>query len=210
MRGVFRDLNCAVVIEGGAGKNPATEDFVAAIEAIDAGEIIILPNNRNIELAAQQAADLVDSNRVRVVATRTVAEGVSAMIAFGDASDGQLGADSVVAAMREAARATTSIEVTRATRSTTLQGLDIGKHDYLAVIDGEIRVAEADLEKALWTALAQVDMSNMELATLYYGAGIGKAAANEMVERLMIEFPSLEYEAVYGGQGLYPLIVSVE
>ena len=95
MRGVFRDLNCAVVIEGGAGKNPATEDFVAAIAALNAEATIILPNNHNIELAARQAADMTDGRRVSIVAARTVLEGVSAMIAFGDACDGGLDAEAI-------------------------------------------------------------------------------------------------------------------
>ena len=144
LRGVFRDLNCAIIIEGGAGKNPATEDFVAAIEALDAEEIIILPNNHNIELAARQAADLSDGKGVTIVATRTVAEGVSAMIAHGDARDARLPADAIVEAMTKAAKATSSIEITRATRSTSLQGLDIRQNDYLAILDGQISVAAAE------------------------------------------------------------------
>ena len=210
MQSVFRDLNCASVIEGGAGKNPATQDFLAAIEELDAREIIILPNHRNIELTAQQAADLTESKRVSIVATRTVLEGVSAMVAFGDASDGKLGAGATVAAMREAALATTSIEITRATRSARLRGLDINRDDYLAMIDGQICVASADIEGALLDALRQADTAGKELATLYYGADYTKAAADETLKRLELEIPGLEYEAVYGGQALYPLIVSVE
>ncbi len=210
MRGVFRDLNCASVIEGGAGKNPATEDFIAAIDQLDSEEIIILPNNRNIELAAQQAADMSDSRRVTVVPTRTSAEGVNAIIAFGDASDGQLPADTIVASMREAALATTSIEITRATRSARLQGVDIRENDCLAIIDGQISVAAEDIDTALRDAMKMADADHKELATLYYGAGLSQAAADEIIEALMLNFPNLEYEAVYGGQALYPLIVSVE
>lgn len=210
MRGVFRDLNCAFVIEGGAGENPATQDFLAAIDELDSEEIIILPNNRNIELAARQASDMIDSRRVRVVATRTVLEGVSAMIAFGDARDGLLAADAIVEAMREAALATTSIEITRATRSTRLQGLDIGQNDYLAIIDGQISVAAADIKTALRDALKKASGDSKELATLYYGAGLSSAAADEIIKGLILDFPNLEYEVVYGGQALYPLLVSVE
>ena len=210
MRGLYHDLNCAIVIEGGAGKNPATQDFIAAINELGAEEIIILPNNRNIELAAQQAADMSDSRRVTVVPTRTSAEGVNAMIAFGDASDGRLPADTIVASMREAALATTSIEITRATRSARLQGVDIRQNDYLAVIDGQISVAAEDIDTALRDALKMAGAGHKELATLYYGAGLSQAAVDEIIEALMADFPNLEYEAVYGGQALYPLIVSVE
>jgi hypothetical protein len=210
MRGVYHDLNCAYIIDGGAGKNPATEDFVAAIEQLDAEAIIILPNNRNIELAARQAADLADSKRVSIVATRTVAEGVSAMIALGDASDGQLAAEEIVGAMRDAARSTRTIEITRATRSTTLQGLEIRHDDYLAIIDGQLSVAAADIKSALLDALKKAGADGKELATLYYGAGLSRAETEELIEGLVLKIPSLEYEAVYGGQALYPLIVSVD
>lgn len=210
MRGVFHDLNCAGLIDGGAGMNPATEDFIAAIEGRDADDIIILPNHRNIELAAQQAAKMVADKRVTVVASRTVLEGVSAMIAFGDAGDGQLAPDAMVAAMREAAAATTSIEITRATRSTRLNGLDIRQDDYLALIDGCISAAAAGIGVALLEALRQAGAGGKELATLYYGAEITRATVNEAIEDLSLEFSDLEFEVVYGGQSLYPLLVSVE
>lgn len=210
LRGVLHDLDCAYVIEGGAGKNPATEDFVTAIEALDAEEVIILPNNRNIELAARQAADMIASKRVSIVATRTVAEGVSAMIALADARDAGRPAEAIVAAMREAALATSTIEVTRATRSTTLQDLSIRQDDYLAIIDGQIRAAAKDIESALLDALKSASYNGMELATLYYGADLSLAATEAIMAHLRSQFPNLEYEAVYGGQALYPLIVSVE
>jgi len=210
MRGLYQDLNCAIVIEGGAGNNPATQDFIAAIDKLGAEEIIILPNNRNIELAAQQAADMSESRRVTVLPTRTSAEGVNAMIAFGDACDSRLPADRIVASMREAALATTSIEITRATRSARLQGLDIRENDCLAIIDGQISVAAPDIDAALRYALKMAGADHKELATLYYGARLSQAAADEIIEALTADFPNLEYEAVYGGQALYPLIVSVE
>ena len=207
---VYRDLNCALVIDGGAGKNPATQDFVAAIDALDADEIVILPNNRNIELAARQAAEMTEGQRVSIVPTRTVAEGVSAMIAFGDGRDAGLATDATVEAMREAALATTTIEITHATRSTTLRGLDIRQGDWLAIVDGQIRETATDIECALLDALKLAGGESKELATLYYGADWSRAAAEAMIVLLSQDFPNLEYEAVYGGQALYPLIVSVE
>lgn len=210
MRGVYRDLNCAHIIAGGAGKNPATEDFISAIEQLDAEAIIILPNNRNIELAARQAADLVERERVSIVATRTVVEGVSAMIAFGDAGDGQLSPAEIASAMREAARSTTSLEITRATRSTTLQGLDIRQGDYLAIIDGRMSAAAADIKSALLDGLNIAGAEGKELATLYYGGGLSRAETEDLIKELVLKIPSLEFELIYGGQALYPLIVSVD
>ena len=93
---------------------------------------------------------------------------------------------------------------------TSLQGLDIRQNDYLAIIDGQISVAAADIETALLDALKKAGAGYKELATLYYGAGLSRAATEAIIESLLVHLPSLEYEAVFGGQALYPLIVSVE
>ena len=210
MQAVFRELDCALVIDGGAGKNPATEDFVAAIEQIRAEKIIILPNNRNIVLAAQQAAKLAGDKQVTVIKTRTMLEGVNAMIACGDSSDKLADLDAMKLAMQEAIAATCSIEITRATRSTQIRGLEIRQNDYIALIDGENCVASANIASALTEAFTKIGIDHKELATLYYGAEISREAVDALIERLLIAFEGLEYEAIYGGQALYPLLVSVE
>ncbi len=210
MQAVFRDLDCALVIEGGAGKNPATEDFVAAIDQIRAEKIIILPNNRNIVLAAQQAAKLAVDKQVTVIETRTMLEGFSAMIACGDSRDKAADLGSMILAMQKASNATCSIEITRATRSTQIQGLEIRQNDYIALIDGEIRIASSNIASTLIEAFTKIGIGNKELATLYYGAEISRVDVDKLIERLLITFEGLEYEAIYGGQALYPLMVSVE
>ena len=210
MHAVFRDLDCALVIEGGAGKNPATEEFLAAIEQISAEKIIILPNNRNVVLAAQQAAKLAVDKQVTVIETRTMLEGVSAMIACGDSSDKAADLGSMILAMQKASYATCSIEITRATRSTQIQGLQIRQNDYIALIDGEICVASTSIASTLIEALTKIGIGNKELATFYYGAEISREAVDKLIERLLITFEGLEYETIYGGQALNPLLVSVE
>jgi len=210
LRAVFRDLNCGAVIKGGAGTNPAAEDFVAAIQRAPAERVIILPNNRNVILAAQQAADLVEPLEVRVVATETVLQGINAMIAFGDATDAGADFESTVAQMKTASAEIHSIEITRASRSTRIRDLDIKKCHYIAIVDGEICSASADLDTVALDALAALDLSRLELATVYYGTGVSTFETKKLIRRLTKSFEGLEFEAIYGGQSLYPFLISVE
>ena len=210
MKAIFRDLGCAIVIDGGAGKNPATEDFVKAIDRVQVGEIVLLPNSRNVFLAAQQAAELRPGKQVRIVEARNMAEGISAMIAAGDAGDSGIDLNPMTDAMEEAIRAVKSIEITRATRSTKICGLQIEKHDYIAIIAGEIRVATDAVAQTLLAALELTVSQNSELVTLYYGAELDEGGASDLIEHLLRTIKGIEYEAIYGGQPLYPLLVSIE
>ena len=210
LRAVFHDLNCGAVIKGGAGTNPAAEDFVAAIQQAPAQRVIILPNNRNVILAAQQAADLVEPLEARVVATETVPQGINAMIAFGDATDAGCDFESTVTQMKTASAEIHSIEITRASRSTRIRDLDINRSDYIAIVDGEICSASANRDTVISDALALLDASRLELATVYYGSGISTLETNKLIRRLRKSFEGLEFDAIYGGQSLYPFLISVE
>ncbi len=210
MHAVLRDLGCAWIIDGGAGKNPATEDFVTAIDRVSVEKVIILPNDKNVVMAAQQAAKLRSERQVKVVATRTVLQGINATIAFGDASDKDVSLDTMTAAMEAACAGVNSIEITRATRSARLNGLDIQEKDFIAIIDGSIAVATADIETTLGDALLSVGLENKELVTLYYGEDLGSDFAKRLIEHLLITIKGIDFETIYGGQALYPLLVSVE
>ncbi len=210
MQGIFRDLNCASIIAGGAGENPSTEDFVGAIERAQAQSIIILPNHKDVVQAAEQAAKLQTDKRVRVVPTRTMLQGISAMVAFGDASDKNLGFDAMVAVMEAACASVTTIQITRATRSARLNGLDIRRNDFIALIDGEIRVVGTDIDSALRDSLLLTGINDKELVTLYCGADFDITSASELIESLLMTIKGIEFEVVYGGQALYPLLVSIE
>ena len=210
LRAVFHDLNCGAVIAGGASHHPSTEDFIEAIKRLPAGKVIILPNNRNIVMAARQAADLTEDGRAEVVATTSVLQGVSAMLAFGDALDAEVPLDALAARMRAAAGETNSIEITRASRATRIEDLDVKENDYIGIVDGEIRAAASDIDAAVLDAMARLDARRLELATVYYGADFPEAEARQLIRRLRIAREGLEFEAVYGGQPLYPLLISVE
>ena len=210
LRAVYQDLRCSAIIPGGAGRNPATEDFVAAINKAPTEHIIILPNDRNIELAARQAADLVAEKQVSVVATETVLQGVGAMLAFGDALDADADFVTMASKMRAAADDIRSVEITRASRSTSHGDLQINQNDYIALVDGTIRAASPDLDEVAVDALAALQTLGAELATIYYGAGVSALESEQLIRRLTKSIGGLEFEAVYGGQPLYPFLISVE
>lgn len=210
MQAIFRDLNCASIIAGGAGKNPSTEDFLGAIERNPAPNVIILPNHKDVVQAAEQAASLQTAKRARIVPTTSMPQGISAMVAFGDATDKNIEYDAIVAAMEAACAAVNTIGITRATREARINGLDIHQRDFLAIIDGVIGAAATDIESALSKALAFIDIEDKELATLYCGAGFATSTANDLIESLLLTIKGIEFEAVHGGQSLYPLLVSIE
>lgn len=210
LRAVFQDLNCGAIITGGGGRNPAAEDFVAAIKQARAERVIILPNDRNIALAARQAAELVAGKQSHIIATQTVLQGISAMLAFGDALDRKADFESMVAQMTEASATIHSIEITRASRRTRFRGLEINQNDFIALLDGMIRSASTDLERVVIEALTTLGTEDLELATVFYGAGVSKIEADQLIRRLTKSIKGLEFEAVYGGQSLYPFLISVE
>ena len=210
LRAVYRDLNCGAVIRGGALRNPPAEEFVAAIQQAPAERVIILPNNRNVILAAQQAAGLVEPLRARVVPTETVLHGINAMLAFGDAIDAGADFESTIAQMSAACEEIHAIEITRASRSSRIRDLEIRENDFIAIVDGAIRSASSDVARATLDAFAVLDAACLELATVYYGAGISEFETNQLIRRLTKSIEGLEFEAVYGGQSLYPFLISVE
>ena len=210
LQAVFNGLNCSKVIAGGAGCNPATEDFIDAIASLPAQQVIILPNNRNIILAAQQAADLLQDRQVQVVATETVLQGMSAMLAWGDAMDGGAVPEAAVAQMRAASAEIHSIEITQAIRTTHMRDLEINQGDYIAIVDGDIRAASTDAVTAILKAFSSLGAGDLELATVYYGADVSAVESEQLIRRLREAIKELEFESIYGGQPLYPFLISVE
>jgi len=210
LRAVFHDLNCGAVIRGGAGHNPSAEDFIGAIQRAPAERVIILPNNRNVILAARQAADLIQPVMAQVVPTETVLQGINAMLAFGDATDAGADFESIIAQMSAARGEIHSIEITCASRKTRFRDLEINENDFIAIVDGAIRSASADVARVTLDAFAVLHVASLELATVYYGAGVSEFETNQLIRRLTKSIEGLEFEAIYGGQSLYPFLISVE
>lgn len=210
IQAVFKDLNCAWVIEGGQSMNPGTEDFLKVIKGLPSEQVIILPNNRNLMMTAQQAAQLVPDREVRVVPTKTVLQGISAMMAYGDGADDDVDLDAMAARMSAAGDMVCSIEITAAAHSTELRGVQIRQGEYIGLVEGEIWAAAVTIEGALLDVFSHLNMEEWELATVYYGENISESNASQLIERLSNAIKGLEFEGVYGGQTLHPYLISVE
>lgn len=202
---IFKSVGVDVVIEGGQSMNPSTEDLVRAIEQISADHIIILPNNRNIILTAEQVGDLV-STPVTVIPTRSIPQGLAALLAF----DENHTAEENKQKMITASQSVTSGEVTYAVRDTTIGDLVIQKDDFLGIMEGKIEVTGKDLLDTSLELLAKMGADNKEVLTILYGADVSEEQVNALSGKIAEAFPDLEYEVYYGGQPLYYFLFSVE
>jgi DAK2 domain fusion protein YloV len=210
LKHLFTDeLQAAHVIEGGQTMNPSTENFLAAIHAVSNQGVVLLPNNKNIILAAEQAASLVQDKQVRVVPSRTVPQGISAMIAYHNLPETQ-NVNAVVEAMNSALSSVVSCEITRATRSAELGEVAVHEGQYIGLVNGDLVVANDDMVPLARDLLRKAGADEHELVTVYYGDGIRAAQAQALVDELSADFPDQEFEIVDGGQPLYPYLISVE
>lgn len=205
----FNELGVSAVVSGGQTMNPSAEDFLAMIERLPNDDIILLPNNKNIILAAEQAAKMATGKRVRVVPTRTVPQTVAALVAYTSLRDIEP-FEAVESGMREAAREIVTCEVTAATRDVELNGVDVVLGQYIGLIDGQLKVSAEHLEEAVLQVITRADAANYELITLYYGEEVSPAQTQSLLGKLSARFPAQEFTTVYGGQPLYPYIISLE
>ncbi len=205
----FNELGVSAVISGGQTMNPSAEDFLDAIERLPNDEIILLPNNKNIILAAEQAAKMITSKRVRVVPTRTIPQTIAALLACINLRESEA-FDEVVSGMSEAAREIVTCEVTAATRDVELNGVDVVLGQYIGLIDGQLKVSSENLEETVMQVITRADAANYELITLYYGEEISPTQSENLLKQLSARFPAQEFTTVYGGQPLYPYIISLE
>ena len=202
---MFRSIGAHEVIEGGQTMNPSTEDFVKAIEKLNAKNIIILPNNKNIIMAAEQAAEIVEEN-VAVVPSKTVPQGMSALLAFNPTADLETNKEE----MTEALRHVKTGQITFAVRDTNYNGLNIKKDDFMGIYDGQIVVkAEGYLDAAKKLVKEMMD-DDSEILTIFKGEDASDEDVEALVEYVESEFPDVEIEVHDGKQPLYAFIFSVE
>ena len=205
MERVFRSLGCTRTISGGPTMNPSTREIVEAVEACPADDVAVLPNDRNIVLAARQAQKLTDK-RLHVIESRSMPQGIAALLAISPGED----AKTVAEAMQNACGTVRTIEVTRAVRRTSIGGVRVDEGDVIAIVDDELKLAAPSPEEAVVRALDTLPKSDESLATLYYGAGAAAETAEGLARNIRKRFSSYEVEVVYGGQPHYEYIVSVE
>ncbi|HYU17625.1 MAG TPA: DAK2 domain-containing protein [Chloroflexota bacterium] len=202
---VFGSLGAATVVEGGQTMNPSVQDILAAVNRVGYRELILLPNNANILMAAQRAAEQTP-RALRVVPTRSLPQGVAALLAFNYEADLEIN----VGLMQDAASRVASIEVTRAVRSAQVQGWQVERGQSLGLLDGDLVAVAEDVLGAVIGALARCQPETREIVTIYSGADVPLARAEELAESIRATYPHVEVELAEGGQPHYPYILSVE
>ncbi|MEA2681743.1 MAG: fatty acid kinase [Chloroflexota bacterium] len=203
-RRIFEELGAAVV-EGGQTMNPSTEDLLAAVNAVGAQKVIILPNNKNVIMTAQQVQGLCEKE-VRVVPSRTVPQGIAALLNLDPEGD----IDGTADAMTQSLDGVQTVEVTRAVRSTSVDGLKIKNGDYIAVVNGKIKAAGKAPMEVIEGALDGIKAGGFELLTVYAGVDVDEAELSRAADHLRERFPGLGIETQRGEQSHYPFILSLE
>jgi len=203
---LFKQLLADVIVEGGQTMNPSIESISDAIEATPADTVFVLPNNKNIVLAAEMAAKM-SNKTVYVLNCTTVPEGVSALVAFDDA----LTAEENAQEMNEAARRVKSGQVTCAVRDSTVSGRKVRKGDYMGLWGSKLICIERNAERAAMSLIAAMVDDNSEFITLFYGADVSETVAEKIEESITKKYEDkCELSFATGGQPLYPYLISVE
>ena len=203
---VFHDLGVDGVISGGQTMNPSTEDILKEIKKTPAQVVYVLPNNKNIIMAAQQCVDLAEGKEIIVLQAKTVPQGISAMIAMDlDAEPGEN-----TAAMEEAMGMVTTMEVTYAARTSTFDGQDIQEGDYLALVDNQLFATEKGLDAVLDRLAQEAKSRGGEFINIFYGEGVEEQGAQTALERFQAACPEAEITLLRGGQPVYHYLISVE
>ena len=203
--GLFRSIGAHVVIEGGQTMNPSTEDIVKAIKAVNAKKVFILPNNKNIIMAAEQAKD-VSEEEVYVIPSKTVPQGLSALLAFNPDSD--VTANEKV--MTQAMSHVKSGQITFAVRDTHIDGLDIEKNDFMGIAEGKIVVKDKEKFKAAEGLLEEMLDDDSEILTIIYGEDVSEEEVQTLTDYVEEHYGNVEVEVHDGKQPLYSFIFSIE
>ncbi|HRQ38679.1 MAG TPA: DAK2 domain-containing protein [Chloroflexota bacterium] len=202
---IFRSLGAAFVVNGGQTNNPSTEEIFQAIQDVPTDKIIILPNNKNIILAAEAARDL-SPKEVAVAPTLTAPQGFSAMLAYDPDGDLQETAVAMTASAQEVATG----EITRATRSVNLNGIEVKDGEMIGLVNGRLCASGSDMTELLQTVLQAMELDDRELLSLYYGADVTAAAAAATAAQIEEAYPDIEVEILPGGQPHYYYILGAE
>ncbi|MBP3468766.1 MAG: DAK2 domain-containing protein [Lachnospiraceae bacterium] len=203
---IFRNLGVDYLIEGGQTMNPSTDDMLKAIEQINAEHVFIFPNNKNIILAANQAKAMTEDKDVIVVPTKTVPQGISALISYVPDVSAE---DNLNAMMEEAAHVKTG-QITYAVRDTVIEGTEIHQDDYMGIGDSGILSNGKDLEEVMFRMLEKMVDDDTELLSIYYGSDVKEEDARALLEKIQKQYDNLDIEFQNGGQPVYYYIVSVE
>ncbi len=203
---IFEGLGVDVVIEGGQTMNPSTEDILNAIDKVNAENVFILPNNSNIILAANQAQSIVTDKNVYVVPSKTIPQGITALINFDESADAEANFDNMSSEMKNVKTG----QVTYAVRDTSMDGKEIKQNDIMGIGDKTILSVGKDIEETTIDMLSQLIDDDSELISVYYGEDVSSEQVDSLTAKLEETYPDLDLEVHSGGQPIYYYIVSVE
>lgn len=203
---IFAEMGAAGVVPGGQTNNPSTEEILAAVENIPTDKIILLPNNKNIILTCEAVRDL-SPKQVVVIPSRTIPQGVAALLALNP--NGELA--EVAEAMQASLSEVTTLEITQATRSVILDGVAVTEGQIIGLLDGKLKAAGASAGEVLHQLLTKVpEMNEREIVTLFYGAEVGRKEAEQTAGEILSWYPDLQLDVQEGGQPHYFYILGVE
>jgi DAK2 domain fusion protein YloV len=202
---VFRSVGLTAIVPGGQTMNPSTEELLTAVNSVDAGQVILLPNNSNVILSARQVLNL-SSKEVYIVPTETMPQGIAALLGFNFEADFETNCK----AMTEAAQSIQTAEITTATRTVQLDGVRVREGDYIGLVNGDLVIAGQDMEYVIHETLQRMNIERYEIVTLYYGEDMTRQQAEETARSIKQKYSQLEIEVVDGGQPHYAYILSAE
>ena len=203
---IFRGLGVDYIIEGGQTMNPSTEDMLNAIEKVNAKNIFILPNNKNIIMAANQAASLTEDKNIIVIPTKTIPQGITALVNYIPDSTPEDNAER----MGEEIQLVKTGQVTYAVRDTVIDDKEIKQDDYMGIGDKGILSVGTDMEKTVLEMIGEMIDEDSAILSIYYGEEMNEDSANEIAEKVEEDYPDVEVEVHYGGQPIYYYVISVE
>ncbi|MGP1611818.1 MAG: DAK2 domain-containing protein [Catonella sp.] len=203
---IFKGLGADYVIEGGQTMNPSTDDILNAIDKVNADNVFILPNNKNIILAANQAKELTEDKNIIVIPSKTVPQGISAIINY--IHDGDT--ESNISKMTEGMECTKSGEVTYAVRDTVIDGKTISQGNIMGIGDTGIISVRDSVDSTVLEMLETLVDEDSSIISLYFGAEVGETDANALIDKITEKYPNLDVELQFGGQPVYYYLLSVE
>jgi hypothetical protein len=202
---IVRSLGADAIVPGGQTMNPSTQDLLEAIEDVPNSKVVLLPNNSNVILAANQAKELADKE-VAVVPTRTVPEGISALLSFNYQAD----LETNLELMSEASDYVRTAEITSAVRGVQINGLSISEGEFIGLLDGDLLTHGQDVVSVVERLLGRIETEDCEIVTIYYGEDVSAEEADRLADEVRRLCPDVEAEVLNGGQAHYYYVISVE
>lgn len=202
---VFTELGVDAIVSGGQTMNPSTDDILSAIDKVNAESIFVLPNNKNIILAAEQAAAITDKNII-VIPSKSVPQGICAMESY----DTDLECDALTEEMTEALKRVITTQITTAVRDSDMGGLGIEKDDFIAIYEGELMGGGKDEDSLIDTIIAKIKDTDRDMITVFYGEDISDERAAEVAASLEAAFGEDNVSMIPGGQSVYRFIIAAE